>query len=203
MDIQIIALWIGLFITFVLGLVNFLWGPAILARREKVIIRKPKLNVSVEEGDWIDIRSSFKLVRTRGEQDLYLESAYLRLSKAMCKELEPYCEISSKGRIYWSEPSREPGFDKGEHKRLKINEPKEFKIFHGIQFGVFTEPDGEQSFILTGYRSMLRKLKEKVRKLEPKYEIVWIDAKGRKWRYRLPQKWWNKFLPERLWWRIV
>ena len=45
MDIQIILLWIGLFITFVLGLVNFLWGPAILVRREKVAIVNPKVCV--------------------------------------------------------------------------------------------------------------------------------------------------------------
>ena len=89
-DIQIIALWIGLFITFILGLFNFLWGGNILSRRGKLIIRKPTLKTSlVEENNRIEriwIQSSFTIVRTRGEQDLYLDSAYLKLSKVRCAD---------------------------------------------------------------------------------------------------------------------
>ncbi len=212
MDIQIIGLWSGLFITFVLGLINFLWGPAILARREKVIIREPQLKISVVERDngieRIFIQSSFKLVRIRGTQDLYIESAYLQLSKALCEELRTWFRIPPEPRIYWHYRSYYQ-IGEAEYKTLKFNEPRDFEVSENFDAGspllklmkklqkAQTEQEIEEK------QSTLENLKEKARKLEMKYILIWIDGKGRTRQYRCPKKWFNKLLPERLWWRVA
>ena len=218
MVMQIVGLWIGLAITFVLGLVNFLWGPAILARRQKVIIRDAEVKVSVVEKpqqetpdltktERICIHSNFKLVRIRGMQDLYLESAYLQLSKARCEKLEPYFVIPSENRIYWGYRSY-MGVDEAEYRTMKFNEPREFKIYANFDprsslrklENALQQTGNDEE--LEEKRAMLKDLKEMAKKLETKYMIVWKDGGGKEWQYRLPEKFWHKFLPEWLWWKI-
>lgn len=211
MDVQIIALWIGLFITFILGLFNFLWGGSLLSRRQKVIIREPELKTSVMgEHDRIErifIQSSFKLVRTRGEQDLYLESASLQLSKARCEELSAYFMISAKACIY-RKPIAYHNIGEAEYKILGVNVPREFEIWSN-----FTARSSVQILMNELQQAgndeerkeklkRLEDLKEKVKKLETKYMIIWVDGKGDERRYRFPSKWYNKFLSERLWWKL-
>ena len=202
MDIQIIALWIGLFITFVLGLINFLWGPAILARRDKVIIREPRIYTSIVEKDpqkntsdlnnvkWIAIQSRFKLVRTKGEQDLYLESTYLKLNKALCKKLSPYFEIPLGCRIHWSPPVSEIAYNEAQHIKLKANEPREFDIYGGLKLKSVPQEQVDTDKEINKKQNTLVNLEEKVKELETEYEIVWIDGRGKKWRYKLPIRGW-------------
>ncbi len=216
---QIIAIWIGLFITFVLGVVNFLWGPAILARREKVIVREPELTVSIVEKpqqktphlteiERIFIQCRFKLVRTRGTQDLHLESAYLQLNKGLRKELEPYFRVRNEGRIYWEHRSY-ISTNEAEYKTLEINKPREFNVSENFNtrssLGVLEKEiqSAQTKEEIKEKQASLKNLKDKVKKLKAKYMIVWIDGRGTTRRYKIPEKCWNKFLPEHLWWKVA
>ncbi|MGB2877562.1 MAG: hypothetical protein WBB97_05955, partial [Dehalococcoidales bacterium] len=94
------------------------------------------------------------------------------------------------------------------YRTLKINVPREFEARHS-----FTARDSVR--ILTNElqqagnekereekQGRLEDLKEKVKKLETKYTVIWIDGKGKERRYRFPERWCNKLLPERLWWKV-
>ncbi|MBA7467030.1 hypothetical protein ES707_02225 [subsurface metagenome] len=212
MDTATIILGVGVLISLVLGVIN------LFARREKVIIREAKVAVSVvkkpkenqphlNEIERIFIRNNFKLVRTRGQEDVYIESAYLQLNSTQCEELRAYFRIPSDARFHWEYHSF-IDLSEAEHRILKINQPRFFDIYGNLERKSplqALEKEAQQSQTTEERQKkqdMLNDLKEKVKKLESEYKIVWIDGKGREWQYRLPQKWWNKFLPEWLWWRI-
>ena len=190
MDATIIALSIGVFISLVLGVVNFLWGPAWLSRREKVVIQEVSMSADVAKGGWLFVTTDFRLVRTRGEHDTYFDSAYLKLNRALCRELDQYFEMPPEGQTArWTEPF------------LRIGEPWDGKLKKG-------EPVDLSISANFGKRNSLKNaetpkdIRDKVKKLQAKYEICWKSGEGKEYHYRLPKKWWSKFLPEKLWWRI-
>ncbi len=109
MDIQIIALWIGLFITFVLSLINFLWGPAILARRDKVAVVNSEVypeflrkgtkertrggDVITLVCDVLSVEVTCELVLTHGKQELEVKEVEAILDKKTCQRLRRYFHL--------------------------------------------------------------------------------------------------------------
>ena len=100
MDMQIIVLWIGLFITFVLGLINFMWGPAILARREKVKISVPRPNYTINMGDRVlRIFCSVSFRRLGGEKVRNVDQFRLKPDAQIYQELKKYFNLPEDGVI--------------------------------------------------------------------------------------------------------
>jgi len=103
-DIQIIALWIGLFITFGLGLVNLLWGPAILARREKVKISVPRPNYATHMDDRVlRVFCSVSFRRLGGEKVRSVNQICLKPDAQIYQELKKYFNLPKEGVIIISE----------------------------------------------------------------------------------------------------
>ena len=205
MDVQIIGLWVGLAITFVLGLINFLWGGGVLSRRSKVSVREAEVDTGMvlqrkNEKPSLWVKGKFKLVRTSGDQDLYVESAYIELNKEACKKLDQYILLPPDNRVYWSESYRVIVSDTTEQKILRINEPRDFSILENFELldslvKIFEEEELE--------RKVTRpEITENIMRLRSKFKIAWKDGRGREWQYRYPRKWWNILVPECLWWKI-
>jgi hypothetical protein len=204
MDVQIIGLWVGLAITFVLGLINFLWGGGVLSRRGKVSARETEVDTGMvlqqkNRKPVLWVKCKFKLVRTSGDQDLYVESAYVELNKEACKNLDQYILLPPDNRVYWGESYHEVDSDKTEQRKLRINEPKEFTIFENFflldsLLKVFDEEEHEGKVTRP-------EITENIMRLRFKLKIAWKDGGGKEWQYRIPEKWWNRLLPERLWWK--
>jgi len=197
---------------FALGVCNFVyWGW--WTRREMVKVREQKVEVSLVrentsappyyiETKRIFLRATFKLVRSGGEDDLYLESAYLTLDKALCQELDQYFDMPHEGKIYWNGEYRgiEGGWDRWLRKREPVPvvisdtcSPKE--ALSNLEKELHCARTEEQ---LKHKQTMLGDIKGKVKKLDAKYKICWIDSQGKQWPYRFPRKWWHKFIPKRL-----
>ncbi len=201
MDAEIIVLSIGVFISLVLGVVNFLW--AWLAKKEKVIIRDPRIKVRViEDTDLKDVTeqlklsidASFKLVCTRGEDVFFeFEPAYLQLNRRLCRQLDKYFLMPPEGRITkWG--TQFIGLWDG---KLKKGDPVSFLTWEHFR--------SQESLIKLREESGGRlpvKVDENLKRLEAKYKICWKSGKGKVHSYKLPQKWWHKFVPERIWWRM-
>jgi len=104
MDIQIIALWIGLFITFGLGLVNLLWGPAILARREKVKISVSRPSYATHMHDRVlRVFCSVSFRRLGGEKVRNVDQIRLKPDAQIYQELKKYFNLPKEGEIIISE----------------------------------------------------------------------------------------------------
>ena len=104
MDRQIIALWIGLFITFGLGLVNLLWGPAILARREKVKISVPKPIYATHMHDRVlRVFCSVSFRRLGGEKVRNVDQIRLKPDAQTYHKLQKYFSLPNEGVIIITE----------------------------------------------------------------------------------------------------
>lgn len=104
MDIQIIALWIGLFITLGLGLVNLLWGPAILARREKVKISVPRPIYATNMHDRVlRVFCGVSFRRLGGEKVRSVDQICLKPDAQIYQELNKYFNLPEEGVIRISE----------------------------------------------------------------------------------------------------
>ena len=207
MDMQIILLWIGLFITFVLGLVNFLYGGGILSRRDRVSVREGEVDTGMvlhrkDTTPYLWVKGSFKLVRISGDRDLYLESAYIQLDEMVCEKLSQHIVLPPDNRVYWGERYHEIGSNSYESRRLKANEPKKFKIRENfiIQDSLIKMREKEER---EGRAIESPEITDNLLRIKSKFKIVWKDSRGKEWQHRFPTKWYNKFLPERLWWRIA
>jgi hypothetical protein len=101
---QNIALWIGLFITFGLGLVNLLWGPAILARREKVKISVPRPNYATNMHDSVlRVFCGVSFRRLGGEKVRNVDQICLKPDAQIYQELNKYFNLPKDGVIRISE----------------------------------------------------------------------------------------------------
>ncbi len=100
MDTQIIGLWIGLAITFVLGLVNLLWGPAILSRREKIKISVPRPSYTAHMGDRVlRVYCSVSFRRLGGEKVRSVEHICLKPDAQIYQELKKYFNLPKEEEI--------------------------------------------------------------------------------------------------------
>jgi len=100
MDWQIIGLWIGLAVTFILGLVNLLWGPAILVRREKIKISVPRPNYAIHMHDRVlRVFCSVSFRRLGGEEVRNVDQICLKPDAQTYHKLQKYFSLSNDGVI--------------------------------------------------------------------------------------------------------
>ena len=217
MDWQIILLWIGLFITFVLGLINFLWGPAILTRREKVAIVLhdswanfvPKGKEEIGPGEKLipvnnhslHIHISCALVLTRGEKDIEVMEVEIRLHKETCEELKKYFRLPNRNGF----PLQKYAIEPLEY-ILQPKKPVDFtadQLFEctdeferecdKLGFDLYPESDdwGE-------YTKPPDFIKPLLEKLSHRFELCWERYDGKRLCWRFPDKWWGN-LGKKLW----
>ena len=226
MDIQIIALWIGLFITFALGLINFLWGGAILARREKVAIVKPEVYIyflpkGVQSvGDYkkpaaiknhaLQIIVECSLVLTSGEKEIGVNSVYFKLEKRIYDRLKEYFRPPYAAPSYifsfhlstWAPQiaDREP---------TAVLTPKKSADFIGEAFLPSTDKFDEkyeklgiqpypEGFQLEELIEAPDFIETMLNELMTKYQICWTRYDGKELCWHFPDKWWRN-LGKRLW----
>ena len=100
MDMQIIGLWIGLAITFILGLINFLWGGGILTRREKVKISIPRPTYAPHMHDRVlRVFCSVSFRRLGGEKVRNVDQIRLKPDAQTYQELQQYFSLPEDGVI--------------------------------------------------------------------------------------------------------
>ena len=210
MDIQIIALWIGLFITFVLGLINFLWGPAILARRDKVAVVNSEVypeflrkgtrerthggDIITLVCDVLSIEVTCELVLTRGEKELEVKEVEVILDKRACEGLRRYFCFPLRNRL-----SLQQVDDYGEELLLPpilLAPKKTVRFKRRIPLDCTDEFEKEYEKMESGsYPGFIRLLLDE---LETKYQICWTRYDGKRLCWKFPQKWWRN-LGKRLW----
>jgi hypothetical protein len=212
MDVQIILLWIGLSITFALGLINFLWGPAILTRREKVAIVNPEvytffvpkdMRQKASEGiialqyecDAVQVEVSCELVLIQGEGKLEVKAVELMLDEQVLKGLENYLHP--------------PDPDSLRLNQITDNEAEEILVtpillstkqslrFHG---GLYLDcTDGfekaRDKIGLDSYPKFIQGILDKVRS---EYQICWTRYDGKRICWRFPDRWWRN-LGKKIW----
>lgn len=210
MDTQIILLWVGLFITFVLGLINFLWGPAILSRREKIAILNPIFLVfflskdtrqKASEGiiaececDALGVDANCELVLTQGERKLEINEVEVILNKKACKRLERYFHLSDSSfhlaQITNDEEVQNPFTP-------SLLSPKQPVLFKGeASFDCTDEFEKERAEM--GLDSYPEFIVHPMDELRAKYQIRWTRYDGKKICWRFPDKWWRN-LGKKIW----
>ena len=210
MDIQIIALWIGLFITFVLGLVNFLWGPAILAHRDKVVVVNsevypeflPKGTRERTRGGGIvtlacavlSIEAGCELVLTSGEKELEVKEVEVLLNKKACESLGRYFRFPLRNRFQLEQVA-----DYEEEILLPpilLVPKKTVRFKRKMPLNCTDEFEKEHEKMESGsYPEFIQPLLDE---LETKYQIYWTRYDDKRLCWRFPQKWWRN-LGKRLW----
>ena len=205
MDWGIVGLWVGIIITFLLGLFNFLWGGGVISLRNVVRIRAPVIETHLivfrrDIKPYLDFSCKFKLVRSRGEKDLYFEGVYIKCKKVIISKLENYFILPGNeifGSITYD------GKELGHNKRvsLKVNEPVEFVIndhfwIQDSLIKILEKEERERN--ATQSPQIMNDLYE----LANKYIVVWQDGRGKEWQYRVPDKLWYRILPDCIWWNI-
>jgi hypothetical protein len=208
MDIQIIGLWVGLAITFLLGLINFLWGGAILARREKVAIVNPEvdagfLNKGTRQTTYagiltlsehiVSIEARCELLLTSGEKEEVKEVEVILNEKA-CKSLRRYFHIPLRNRFqlthinaYEGKPLPQPVVLELKktvqfRREIPLNCTDTFKTEYGkMESGSY--PEFIQPFL---------------DRLETEYQICWTRYDGKRLCWNFPNKWWRN-LGKKLW----
>jgi len=211
MDVQIIGLWVGLAITFLLGLINFLWGPAILARREKVAIVNPKVYVFFLskatrqrtsenivalqcECDALSIDASCELVLTQGEKELEVKEVELILDEKACKGLERYFHLSHRNRLNLEQTTDYEGEISVTPILLSTKKTARFKS--EISFDCTDEFEREHDKIgVDSYPEFIQHLLDE---LATKYQICWTRYDGKRLCWHFPDKWWRN-LGKKLW----
>jgi hypothetical protein len=212
MDMQIIGLWIGLAITFLLGLINFLWGPAILTRREKVAIVNPKVYVSFLskserrrtsedivalqcECDALSIDASCELVLTQGERELELKEVEAILDEKACKGLGRYFHLPHSNSFYLAQITDVDEIQSPFTPSLLST--KQTVFFKGeTSFDCTDEFEREHEKIgADSYPEFIRPLLDKLR---TEYQICWTRYDGKRLCWRFPDKWWRN-LGKKLW----
>ena len=175
MDIPVIM--IVSLVSLLLGVINILWGPNILGRRPKVVVLKdPYLDFDlIPERDAVGsvrltnlkIRAHFKLVRTRGDKDLLVTEAYLRLNEQLHKQFKRYFP---------------PNFP---YLRFKIPKPVKLQLNEPCSFEYEIELAGtELGSRLFDLPQEKRKFDEIASKMEEEYEICWKYADGTVGKYK-------------------
>ncbi len=222
MDMQIIGLWIGFAITFVLGLINFLWGPAILARREKVAVVLhesyanfvPKGKEEIGPGDKLTtvknhslhIHISCALVLTRGEKEIEVMGVGIKLHKETCEELKKYFRLPPGNRfsIYKYETGPEGYKELGAilqpKKPVDFTEDRLFECTDKLEerckksgFNLYPETDDWGEY--TEPPDFIKPLLEKLRH---RFELCWERYDNKELCWRFPERWWRN-LGKRLW----
>ena len=226
MDIQIIALWVGFAITFLLGLINFLWGPAILARREKVAIVNPEVYIYFlpkgvrSVGDFkkptgiknhaLQIIVVCTLVLTSGEKEIGADSVYFNLNNTVYKRLKEYF------RPLYAAPSYRLSFPLStwapeieDREPMAVLQRKKPTQFVGERFVPSTDKFDEkyENLGIQPYPEGSQPeefieapdfAKPIVDELWTKYEISWTRYDGKEICWRFPDKWWRN-LGKKLW----
>ena len=207
-----IALWIGLFITFVLGLVNLLWGPAILTRREKVAIVDHHVYAEfLPKGTWLDrpggesiflnypelsIEASCGLVLTSEDKKLRIREAEVMLDKKAFTSLRRYFQLLFRNRLqlyhantYEEELSPQPI-------SLELEPQKTMWFRRTISINCTDEFGKEYGKMEGG--SYLEFVQPLLDELETKYQICWTRYDGKVLCWKFPERWWRN-LGKKLW----
>jgi hypothetical protein len=201
---QIALLWTGLFITFVLGLINFLWGPAILSRREKIAILNPiflafflskETRQKASEGiiaececDALGVKAGCELVLIKGERKLEIKEVEVILNEKACRGLERYFYLPYDNRFYLAQTA--------DYKEAQSPfTPSLLSTKQAVSF------EGEESFDCTddfererdkiGIDSYPEFIQPSLDKLKAKYQICWTRYDGKRIFWRFPDKWWR------------
>jgi hypothetical protein len=212
MDMQIILLWIGLSITLALGLINFLWGPAILTRREKVAIVNPEVHTvftpknvrqKISEDiialqyacDTVTIEASCELVLIQGEEKLEVKAVELIPDGKTLKDLESYLQLSDPDSLRLKQIT-----DNEEEKMLVapiLLSTKQPLRFQGEIYLDCTD-EFEKARDKIGLASYPKFIQGILDEVKAKYQICWTRYDGKRLCWRFPDKWWRN-LGKKLW----
>ena len=188
MDIPLLAIWIGLTVTFILGLINLLWGPAILKNREKVIITDNDVFADYSPKDkGLELWASCSLVLASGDRGFQVVDVMITFDRKACDNLKGFFNLPRKGRLRlypeneesnqeWRRASAflEPGKLISFHRKIFIDESKGAKI------------------------EAPRDIQPYLDQIEAKYDICWTRYDGKKVCWKFPNKW-RRNLGKKLW----
>jgi len=211
MGMQIILLWVGLSITFTLGLINFLWGPAILARREKVLIVNPEVSAEF----WVKgaLHRSHEYTIALSEHNVLIETRCELLLKSMgmkldvkevkvildeeaCKSIKRYFQTPLKNRVYLSyiNLGEETPVSRTANATLEPKQPLNFQSETFLQ----CTDKFNQEYEETGSDAYPEFIQPLLNKLETNYQICWTRYDGKEVCWRFPNKWWRN-LGKKIW----
>ncbi len=204
MDIQIIGLWVGFAITFLLGLINFLWGPAILTRREKVLIVNPEVcaefwvkgTLNRSHGYTIALSEHSVLIDARCElllksmgMKLGVKEVKVILDEEACKSIKRYFQTPSKNRVHlnYINAGGETPITRTANATL---EPKQPLNFQSETFLSCTDKFN-QEYEQIGSDANPKFIQPLLDRLENNYRICWTRYDGKEVCWRFPDKWWR------------
>ena len=143
MDLQSIGLWIGVVgISLILGIINFLWGPAWLTKKEKVQISKTEAQArTFKQGKAprqqiynFGVSADVELVRSKGDKDCYVKEIQVEFNKMLWEELGNYFQMPLEPIIVWAGDCVDLGFgEEMKFRQLEINKPEAFYITTGFK----------------------------------------------------------------------
>jgi len=205
MDTATIVLGIGVLISLVLGLINFLWGPAILARREKVTVVNSEVYPEfLSKGARVDTRlgmgplfiknpalsieASCELVLTRGQKEIEVKEVELKFDRVTSDKLKAYFQIPHQNRIYLL----------GEPTKVNVLLPVKKSVQFSAERLFDCTEEFQTQYDKMGSGSYPEFIQPLLDKLETKYQICWTRYDGQRVCWKFPQKWWRN-LGKRLW----
>ena len=190
MDTQFLAIWIGLFITFLLGLINLLWGPAILKSREKVIIAIDGVfaDYSPKENN-LELNICCSLVLTCGDKELQVVDVSVLFDRKAYKNLRQFFNLPHRERLaLYPDNTSEENESRLRRTPSTLLEPKKLVNFSRK---IFFEKSSNSKVELPDIQPYLDQL-------ESKYNICWRRYDLKKVCWRFPNRWWRN-LGKKLW----
>lgn len=174
---NIIASWVGIAISLILGVFNFIWGKGIVSRIYKIKIKNPEITISIIEKkdrqiERVFIKAKFTLIRTSGEHDIYVKRIRLQLNKKIIKKLSEYFDTSP--CIIWT--LNEPLIIDmvNTERKLTINESQKFEISGNFN---------KKNLVKDLYIENLH-IDPKLDFMKKKCKIIIEDDTGREWKYK-------------------
>ncbi len=190
-------------------MINFLWGPAILSRREKVAIVNPEVyaefvlkgtrettygGILTVKNYIVSIEARCELVLTNGGKGVEVKEVEVILDKKACKSLRGYFHIPLRNRLQLSHINAYEG--KPLPQPIVLESKKTVRFKRKIPLNCTDKFEKEYGKMESGsYPEFIQPLLDK---LEAKYHICWTRYDGKKLCWTFPQKWCRN-LGKRLW----
>ena len=206
-----VGLWIGLAITFMLGLLNFLWGGGILSRRERVLVVDSDVladflpkgtrediggDIVTLERACLSIYASCDLVLTSGEKDLEVKSVKVKLDKKHYKKLKRYFKIPLRNNIHMRPWSR---YKEVYCEKEVFPPPSSLILKRAVRFKRKVLLDCTDEYELKfGEIPRPGFIQPILDEVEAKFQICWTRYDGKSVCWRFPNKWWCN-LGKKLW----
>lgn len=200
-----IAIGVGS-VGFVLGIINLLWGPGVLARREKIVVVESEVTPEfLRKGTRIDSPShSNRVSLTRpsisiqarctlslkGKERCQVSDVAIVLHRSTCKALRRWFRIPPSNSVGLGRLVYDPDTELTQHLYSAVIEQGKTFSFEGSRWFDCAE-EFEKTHESEKNDPMPAFIQPLLEKLECNYQVCFIRYDGKRLCWRFPQTWWR------------